>query len=102
LDEELYAAIKRLFLFRGEVTSGQFAPQTVMMQALTAQSVLAARRMRAVAIFRVNADAWTLVNLSHANLQALPPQPLFLIKITRSVNKCEGSKIHAPRTMQGD
>jgi hypothetical protein len=36
------------------------------MQAFTAQGVLAARRMCAGAIFRVDGHSWTLINLSHA------------------------------------
>jgi hypothetical protein len=42
LDEELNAAIEGLLFFRGEVTCGQFVALPMIMQAFTAQGVLAA------------------------------------------------------------
>jgi hypothetical protein len=77
LDEELDAAIKRLFFFLCEVTGGQLAPQTVIVQTFAAQRVFAARGVRAGAVFAVDADTGTLVNLSHANLRALTPRRVF-------------------------
>jgi hypothetical protein len=77
LNEKLYAAIERFFFFLGKVTRRQFTPHAMVMQTLAAQGVLVARGMCASAIFGINANTGTLVNLSHANLQALPPQGFF-------------------------
>jgi len=77
LNEKLYAAIERLFFFLGEIARGQFAAHAVVVQTLAAKGVLVARSVRTSAVFRINADTGTLINLSHANLQAFPPQAFF-------------------------
>jgi hypothetical protein len=51
LDEEFKTAIEGLFFFRSEVAGGQLVALPVIMQAFAAQGVLAARGVRAGAVF---------------------------------------------------
>jgi len=64
LDEEFNTAVERLLLFRREITGRQFIALAVIMKALAAQGVLAAR-VRAGAVFGIDCDSWTLVKLAH-------------------------------------
>jgi len=86
LDKELDAAIKRFLFLVRKITGGKLATQTMIMQAFAAQRVLAARGMRASAVFGVYADTGTLVDLSHAYLRALNASSGFLKKFVLPVN----------------
>jgi hypothetical protein len=65
LDEELNAAIIRLFFLRCEIAAGKFAPLAVIVQAFAAQSMFSATCIRAIAVLDVDFRPRALILFAH-------------------------------------
>ncbi|MES9995174.1 hypothetical protein [Desulfovibrio aminophilus] len=64
LQEKLHAPVIGLFLFRGEITSGQLTSLPMVVKAFAAQPVPIAG-IGAIAVCGVDLGPWTLIRLAH-------------------------------------